>query len=67
MWSLKVALAGLVVALLAGIGALVVGRQSVAGKSQVPAMAVTLAVVLLIAYVGILAYVGSTLDNFANQ
>ena len=67
MWSLKVALAGLVVALLAGTGALVIGRQSVAGKSQAPAMAVTLAVVLLVAYVGVLAYVGSTLENFANQ
>jgi len=67
MWALKVAPSGLVVAMLTGIGAIVIGRQSRVGKSQAPAVAVTLAVVLLIAYVGIMAYVVSTLDNFSDQ
>lgn len=67
MWALKVAPSGLVVAMLTGIGAIVIGGQSRAGKSQAPAVAVTLAVVLLIAYVSIMAYVISTLDNFSDQ
>jgi hypothetical protein len=67
MWTLNVALIGLVTGLVCGIGALVIGRQSRGGRSHAPAVAVTLAVVLLIAYVGIMAYVASTLVNFANQ
>ena len=60
-------MAGLLVALVAGISAIVTGRQSSARKSRVPAAAVALAVVLLLAYAGTMAYVFSTLDNFGDQ
>jgi hypothetical protein len=45
----------------------VIGRQSRAGISQLPAAAVALAVVLLIACAGTMAYVASTLENFSDQ
>ena len=67
LWSLNVVLAGLVIALIVAISATVIGRQSRAGKSQLPAVAVALAVVLLIACVGTMAYVSSTLENFSDQ
>jgi len=67
LWSLNLVLAGLVIALVVAIGAVLIGRQSGAGKSQLPAAAVALAVVLLIAFVGTMAYVSSTLKNFADQ
>jgi len=59
--------AGAGLSLLAGIGAVWVGRQGPPPRSSLPAIVVTISLVLLMSFVVTLFYIGSQLRNFANQ